>query len=118
MSRDIRITIPRSRWLRGPSNSSGLYSKDGCFCVLGHTLLQFGLPQDCLDKDVILTDLPVPEELDSLFERSSWNTKIWVSSEDAQDIITTNDDMDISDATREATLYNKFLSLGIDLEFV
>lgn len=118
----MKLTIDRNRWLRGVGSESSLLDSCGKSCALGFLAKDLGYSDDeILNKegpDYILSDAGVrfPESLVKRIERKE---DIWSApTEIAVQIISINDDVNLTDSERESKIIQLFQKVDIELEFV
>jgi hypothetical protein len=121
----FKLSIDRATWLRGEGNEAGasclLRIGDGKMCVLGKYAFALGMTRDQL------RGVPSPIGFNKLHddllfkeERAKWlfdgnPNKV---SQDAHELMATNDAEGLSETTREQTLIDIFAKHEIELEFV
>lgn len=111
IKRAKKFTIDRSKWYRGKGDcNSKLLRKDGSMCCVGFYAKACGLSdEDIIDKPTI-NDVYVIEEHEE--------NRIEVSDPVINIIYNTNDNVNISEADREKGIYEQFIEMGVQVDFV
>ena len=113
----MKVTIDRSKWLRGEENKSYLLrATDGKMCCLGFLGLACGLTEDeirdCIAPAKTRKYYKFPAELLRQTEDG-----LWVDSIFSDLLMDINDREGYSEEEREAELTQLFKLIGIELEF-
>ena len=137
----MKLTIDRSKWLRGEANSCLLRPSDGKMCCLGFYALSVGLsPEKITD---ISTPVGIP--LDSIYETRSqlWGEGKWLfvptnalafltnaytnsrtyggqesTSADSSDLMKYNDCPNLNPNIREERIKEIFAKHDVEVEFI
>jgi len=133
----MKFTIDRSKWRTGrygvsddevPNiGPSQLLNEDGFMCCLGFYLEACGLHRDALftqldPSQVLESDAAEPEQIPAWLlnagDLDETGGKVQ-SSDLCNSLISDNDDDEyLLDDTRETSIANRFLEVGVDVEFV
>lgn len=127
------LKIPRSLWRRGTGKESMLASDEGAMCVLGHYFTQVvGIPEEDL---INMGTLGYVLKTHNLIKQRDLRNCLadvgacWVirpsrrkkgavvDSEEASEIMNTNDAVRSTDAKREESLKKQFAKFDVNLEF-
>lgn len=128
----MKFTIDRARWLRGDENPYLLRASDGKMCCLGFFLRSCGLSDDEL-RDHSEPQHPFeegrPDEIPNaaafLVESEEADEDEWGEpsfdygpTDDASDLMTANDDPEVTEAERERRVARLFAKHGHEVDFV
>ena len=114
----MRLTIQRSRWLRGHPYSY-LLNDEGDMCCLGFLCKDKGIR----DKDILNMPGPWmllalrPQLSDILSGLAFRDDDVRMNTTFSEDAIEINDDIDLSEENRESQLIDLFKEKGIELVF-
>ena len=133
----LKVVVTRSNWLRGegPRASCLLRPSDGRMCCLGFVAIARGLTHEELSRvdessGMMNKTVSTPAEVKRLLgkdilpgltvlHKNLTETQVyWGNSDVATDLMTDNDNEDMSDERREGLLRLNGLRAGIDFEFV
>ena len=135
----MRLTIPRSKWLRAGSELTQFWAsqlwhkKADCGCVLGHYGIGLGIepdvlhgcvvPEETIDGDespwpLWLVEPELATEEDANEHLSPGDRLGWMGTELAVKAIAINDDPNIWDDERERQLTELFAAHDVQLEFI
>lgn len=130
----MKLTIDRSRWCRGDENPYLLRESDGRMCCLGFFLRACGLPEDRIKglaepqhpfeggaPSAIpgpATFLVVHEEIEADEGEEDESYFDYGPSDVASDLMTLNDDPQVTEDYRERRIAEVFAKHGHDVVFV
>ena len=116
----MKVTVDRTKWLRGHgSEVSRLCTIDGKMCCLGFWALAKGFTKEQI------TNRSTPEELaeehtlaqvEELVEGGKY--RLFVNKSVTEMLMRTNDEIQLSEETREAILIKDGPNAGIEFEFI
>lgn len=110
-----KLVIDRKKWLRGdPANAKLFRSTDGKMCCLGFDLLDRGFTVDQISdkgtpRSVYYSGAPIA---DLVIGAGVINSTV------CRNLMTFNDDDDLTDDEREAGISRLFRTIGVKVEFI
>ena len=115
LSGNRELTIDRDIWLRGENDSYLLRQSDGRQCCLGIYLESCGLsPHWMIGKqEATLLDVELPEQAEWLIREGKH-----FNSEVAGELMSTNDDRNLSEENREEEIIRLFSTVCITVRFI
>lgn len=114
-----KLVISVKKWLRGVNTESTLRNKNGCMCCLGFLARDCGASvKDIFDKGTPMEALSVnwPKDLLENHNYTDDNDSVWDSSLTSQ-IVSVNDDKNLSLKEKQSELKRLFLKIGYRLTF-
>lgn len=125
----MKLTIDRSRWLRGDPQTSALLDAAGRQCCLGFFMSACGVDDADIEDWGLPCETPVAEER-RLPEQAKWLVNEYTEDDEPQPLlhvvdsttvsklIEANDASLRSEADREAQIADLFAVHGVNVEFV
>lgn len=107
----MKFTIDRQKWLRG---EGGMYSyllrpSDGKQCCVGMYLEHCGVTTSELKGKAVISELCA-----TITPSAGW----LMNQSPRNELYSTNDDRELSDAERERDIAKYFATVGVEVEFI